>query len=153
MHETFTAVVGTVLNEPRRRRTASGDEIISFRMASNSRRLDRQSGEWVDGAKLYLTVTCWKRLVAGVGAAVAKGRPVIAYGTIRTNEYTTSDGEKRADLEMSAHAVGIDLARGWVTYQGPIRLGDNGQPIEIVQHDAPVGAEASPSLEVAPTAA
>lgn len=152
MHETFTAVVGTVLGDTRKRRTAAGDEVISFRMASNSRRLDRESSQWVDGAKLYLTVTCWKRLVVGVDGAIAKGRPVIVYGTIRTNEYTTPDGERRSDLEMVAHAVGIDLARAWVTYEGPIRINSAGEP-EAVQQLAAVTDEAAREAAQVPSAA
>ncbi|SEL64200.1 single-stranded DNA-binding protein [Rhodococcus maanshanensis] len=111
MYETHTAVVGTVITNPVKRPTNSGEEVLSFRMASNVRRQDRSTGEWTDGGTLYLTVTCWRRLVAGVGASLMKGDPVIACGQLRTNEYTTKDGVDRADLEMRASAVGPDLAR------------------------------------------
>jgi single-strand DNA-binding protein len=111
MYETHTAVVGTVITNPVKRPTNSGEEVLSFRMASNTRRQDRSTGEWTDGGTLYLTVTCWRRLVAGVGASLMKGDPVIACGQLRTNEYTTKDGVDRADLEMRASAVGPDLAR------------------------------------------
>ncbi|QCQ91714.1 single-stranded DNA-binding protein [Rhodococcus sp. SGAir0479] len=96
---------------PVKRETASGEEVMSFRMASNVRRRDRESGEWVDGGTLYLTVSCWRRLVQGVGASLMKGDPIIAHGELRTNEYRTRDGEPRTDLEMRASAVGPDLAR------------------------------------------
>ncbi|MFC7450848.1 single-stranded DNA-binding protein [Rhodococcus daqingensis] len=111
MYETHTAVVGTVVTNPVKRPTNSGDEVLSFRMASNARRQDRATGEWTDGGTLYLTVTCWRRLVSGVGASLMKGDPVIAYGQLRTTEYTTKDGVDRSDLEMRASAVGPDLAR------------------------------------------
>ncbi|RVW05031.1 single-stranded DNA-binding protein [Rhodococcus spongiicola] len=111
MYETHAAVVGTVITDPVKRETTSGEEVISFRMASNVRRRDRESGEWVDGGTLYLTVSCWRRLVQGVGASLMKGDPIIAYGELRTNEYRTRDGEPRTDLEMRAGAVGPDLAR------------------------------------------
>ncbi|WP_430333254.1 single-stranded DNA-binding protein [Rhodococcus sp. ACT016] len=111
MYETHTAVVGTVITDPVKRETGSGEEVMSFRMASNTRRRDRESGEWVDGGTLYLTVSCWRRLVQGVGASLMKGDPIIAYGELRTNEYRTRDGDPRSDLEMRASAVGPDLAR------------------------------------------
>ncbi|MFW0784583.1 single-stranded DNA-binding protein [Gordonia sp. CPCC 206044] len=119
MYETYTTVIGTVVSEPRRRQTNAGEEVISFRVACNSRRVDKRSQEWIDGPTLYLTVSCWRRLLAGVGGAIAKGRPVIAHGQIKTNEYTTGDGERRADLEMTATTVGLDLSRCVVAYQGP----------------------------------
>nr|WP_314144810.1 single-stranded DNA-binding protein [uncultured Rhodococcus sp.] len=111
MYEAQCAVLGTVITNPVKRSTPTGDEVLSFRMASNARRQDRNTGEWTDGGTLYLTVTCWRRLVRGVGASLMKGDPIIAYGQLRTNEYTNRDGVERADLEMRASAVGPDLAR------------------------------------------
>lgn len=111
MYETHGTVVGTVITDPIKRETTAGEEVMSFRMASNVRRRDRESGEWVDGGTLYLTVSCWRRLVQGVGATLMKGDPIIAHGELRTNEYRTRDGEPRSDLEMRATAVGPDLAR------------------------------------------
>ncbi|CCQ15944.1 Single-strand binding protein [Rhodococcus sp. AW25M09] len=111
MYEAQCAVVGTVITNPVKRSTPTGDEVLSFRMASNARRQDRATGEWTDGGTLYLTVTCWRRLVRGVGASLMKGDPIIAYGQLRTNEYTNRDGIERADLEMRASAVGPDLSR------------------------------------------
>lgn len=118
MYETFTTVIGTVINEPRRRLTQAGEEVISFRVASNSRRVDRATGEWVDGPTLYLSVSCWRRLLTGTSLAIAKGRPVIVHGSIKTNEYVTAEGQKRSDLEMTASALGLDLARCVVSYRG-----------------------------------
>ena len=118
MYETYSTVVGRVISEPRHNRTAGGDEVVSFRMVSNARRRDRNTGEWVDGHTLYLTVSCWRRLAAGVSGAIEKGRPVIVHGPIRTNAYTTADGENRQELEMVAESVGLDLARCVVEYRG-----------------------------------
>ena len=111
MYETHGTVVGTVITDPIKRETTSGEEVMSFRMASNVRRRDRESGEWIDGGTLYLTVSCWRRLVHGVGASLMKGDPIIAHGELRTNEYKTRDGEPRSDLEMRAASIGPDLAR------------------------------------------
>lgn len=111
MYEAQCAVVGTVITNPVKRATASGEEVLSFRMASNARRQDRATGEWTDGGTLFLTVTCWRRLVKGVGGSLMKGDPVVAYGQLRTNEYTTREGIERSALDMTASAVGPDLAR------------------------------------------
>jgi single-strand DNA-binding protein len=118
MYETYTTVIGTVVSDPRHRQTTTGEAVISFRVACNSRRIDKRTQEWIDGPTLYLTVSCWRRLLTGVSQAVAKGRPVIAHGQIKTNEYVTADGERRADLEMTATAVGLDLSRCVVSFHG-----------------------------------
>ncbi|MBJ8342390.1 single-stranded DNA-binding protein [Antrihabitans sp. YC3-6] len=118
MYEVNTAVVGTVITNPVKR-SANGEEVISFRMASNARRQDRGTGEWVDSGTLYLSVSCWRRLVAGVGASIMVGDPIVAYGQLRTNEYTSKDGVARSDLEMRASAIGPDLARCIVKIERP----------------------------------
>lgn len=111
MYEAVATVVGTVVTEPVKRDLPSGEQMISFRLASTARRLDRESGEWVDNGMLFLTVSCWRRLVAGVDASIRRGDPVIVQGQLRSNEYRTRDGAERRDLEMRAHTMGPDLAR------------------------------------------
>ena len=111
MYETHSTVIGTVITDPRRRTTNTGEEVISFRVASTVRYRVPGTDTWQDGATLYLTVSCWRRLVTGVGAAIGKGSPVIVHGMISTDEYVTEDGQDRSDLKMQAIAVGLDLAR------------------------------------------
>ena len=109
MFETPITVVGRIITDPRRR-VVAGQEVISFRVASNSRRRTTD-GTWEPGNSLFITVNCWGRLVTGVGAGLYKGAAVIAVGTVHTSEYEDRDGAKRSSLEMRATAVGPDLAR------------------------------------------
>lgn len=109
MFETPITVVGRIITDFRRR-VVGGQEVISFRVASNSRRRTAE-GDWEAGQTLYITVNCWGRLVTGVGAGLYKGAPIIAVGTVHTSEYEDRDGVKRSSLEMRASAVGPDLAR------------------------------------------
>lgn len=111
MFEANTTVIGTVVTHPVRRDLANGEQVVSFRMASNARRFDPSAGEWVDNGNLYLTVSCWRRLVTGVDRSLHRGDPVIAYGQLRSHEYRGKDGGERRDLEMRAVAVGPDLGR------------------------------------------
>lgn len=109
MFETPITVVGRIITDLRRR-VVGDQEVISFRMASNSRRRTGD-GAWEPGNSLYITVNCWGKLVTGVGAGLYKGASIIAVGTVHTNEYEDRDGIKRSSLEMRATAVGPDLAR------------------------------------------
>ena len=109
MFETPITVVGRIITDFRRR-VVAGQEVISFRVASNSRRRTAE-GTWEPGQTLYMTVNCWGKLVTGVGAGLYKGAPIIAVGTVHTSEYEDRDGLKRSSLEMRATAVGPDLAR------------------------------------------
>jgi single-strand DNA-binding protein len=145
MYETYTTVIGTAISDPRLRRTPAGEDVLSFRMACRPRRLDKRSGDWVDGPALYLTVSCWRRLIDGVAPVVAIGRPVIAHGQIKTNEYVAANGERRSDLEMTASAIGLDLSRCTVSYQSSARAGTSrSEPsTEASVGDRPVGGDAA----------
>jgi single-strand DNA-binding protein len=109
MFETPITVVGTIVNDLVRRQVG-GQEVIKFRVASNSRRRTAD-GTWEPGNSLFVTVNCWSRLVTGVGAALGKGSPVIVVGHVYTSEYDDRDGVRRSSVEMRATSVGPDLAR------------------------------------------
>ena len=118
MFETPFTVVGRIITDPRRRRVAD-QEVISFRLASNSRRRDAD-GNWEPGNSLYVTVNCWGKLVTGVGAALGKGAAVIAVGHVYTSEYEDKDGFRRSSLEMRATSVGPDVSKAIVKILDPI---------------------------------
>ena len=122
MFETPMTVVGRIVTDLRRR-VVGDQEVISFRVASNSRRRTGE-GAWEPGNSLYITVNCWGRLVTGVGAALYKGAPVIVSGVVHTSEYEDKDGVKRSSLEMRANAVGPDLARVVARIEQPPRPRD-----------------------------
>ena len=119
MFETPITVVGRIITDPRRR-VVGEQEVISFRVASNSRRRTAEGG-WEPGNTLYITVNCWGKLVTGVGAALYKGAPVIAVGTVHTSEYEDREGAKRSSVELRASAVGPDLSRAIVRIEQPAR--------------------------------
>ena len=93
MFETPLTVVGNIVNDPIRR-TVGDQEVLKFRVASNSRRRVAD-GTWEPGNSLFVTVNCWGRLVSGVGASLGKGSPVIVVGHIHTSEYEDRDGNRR----------------------------------------------------------
>ena len=109
MFETPLTVVGNIVNDPIRR-TVGDQEVMKFRVASNSRRRGAD-GKWEAGNSLFVTVNCWGRLVSGVGASLGKGSPVIVTGHVHTSEYEDRDGIRRSTLEMRASSVGPDLSR------------------------------------------
>lgn len=73
MFETPMTVVGRIITDPRRR-VVGDQEVISFRVASNSRRRTAE-GTWEPAHSLYVTVNCWGRLVTGVGAGLCTRVP------------------------------------------------------------------------------
>ncbi|OBG97655.1 hypothetical protein A5697_18460 [Mycobacterium sp. E3251] len=123
MFETPLTVVGHIVNNPERRQVGS-QEVIKFRVASNSRRRTADGG-WESGNSLFINVNCWGKLVTGVGAALGKGAPVIVVGHVYTSEYDDRDGNRRSSLEMRATSVGPDVSRAIVRIEKPGYTGPN----------------------------
>lgn len=113
MFDTPIMIVGNVLTAPEWRRTnKTGTLVANFRVASTSRRFDRENGRWIDGDSLRVRVTCWRKLAENVGASLAVGDPVMVIGRLYTRDWTDSENNLRTSFELDASAVGHDLARG-----------------------------------------
>ncbi|OBK18502.1 single-stranded DNA-binding protein [Mycobacterium asiaticum] len=136
MFETPFTIVGHVVTDLQRRQVGN-EELIKFRVASNSRRRTSDGG-WEPGNSLFVTVNCWGRLVTGVGAALGKGAPVIAYGHVYTSEYEDRDGNRRSSVEMRAIAVGPDLSRTIARIERPRYTGpapEQGPATDVTTND------------------
>ncbi|MDG4829078.1 single-stranded DNA-binding protein [Solwaraspora sp. WMMD1047] len=112
MFDTYVTIVGNVLTAPEWRRTQSNAMVANFKVASTARRLDRESGQWVDGNSLRVRVNCWRKLAEGVAVSVGVGDPVVVFGRMYTRDWTDEAGNHRTLYEMEAVAVGHDLSRG-----------------------------------------
>jgi single-strand DNA-binding protein len=144
MFETSLTVVGHIVNDLQRRKVGD-QELVKFRVASNSRRRTADGG-WEPGNSLFITVNCWGRLVTGVGAALGKGAPVIVVGHVYTSEYEDRDGNRRSSLEMRATSVGPDLSRVIVRIEKPGYTGPNVDP------GTPVAGPAAEAIDQGPEA-
>ena len=109
MFETPITVVGNIVTKPDRK-WVGDQELIKFRVASNSRRRTAD-GNWEPGNSFFVTVNCWGKLVTGVGAGLGKGDAVIVVGYVYTSEYEDREGVRRSSVEVRATSVGPDLAR------------------------------------------
>ncbi len=117
MFDTYVTIVGTVITTPEWRRTTTNQTLVAnFKVASHSRKFDRDSGRWVDGDSLRVRVNCWRRLAEGVSSSVMVGDPVLVTGRMYTRDWLAEDGQRRVSYELEAVAVGHDLARGRGTF-------------------------------------
>ena len=135
MNETTVTVVGNLVDDPRLRTTDSGVDVAGFRVASTSRRFDRDTRRWVDSASLFLSVTCWRALAGNAVASLRKGDPVVVTGKLATRTYE-KDGQVRSVCELEAVAVGPDLARGTAVFRrSPRPATGGGDPEGLEQQD------------------
>ena len=130
MNETTMTIVGNVVDDPRRRETKNGFAVTNFRVASTSRRYDREQERFVDNGTLFVTVTCWRAMAENVDKSIRKGQPVVVTGRYYQREYTV-DEQVRTAYELEATAVGHDLARGTSQFT---RVYQSGPPV-VVERD------------------
>jgi len=113
MFDTPVTVVGNVLTAPEwRRTTITGTFVVTFKVASTSRRFDKERGVWVDGASLRVRVVCWRRLGENVSVSVQLGDPVVVHGRLYSRDWTDDQGTRRTSYELDAISIGRDLAKG-----------------------------------------
>ena len=115
MYETVVTIVGNVVDNPRMRRTERGADVASFRLGSTARRFDRETGQWVDGNKVFVSVSCWRQLALNAVDSLRRGDPVVVSGRLSTREYE-KDGQRRSSFELEANALGHDLSRGTTVF-------------------------------------
>lgn len=109
MLDTTITVVGNLVDAPELRVTAGGASVCSFRLASTPRRFDRAENRWVDGATLFVRVSCWRQLADNVASSLTKGDRALVFGHLRQRSFETSEGERRVSFEIDAEAVGAEL--------------------------------------------
>jgi single-strand DNA-binding protein len=140
-------LVGNALTAPELRRTNSTNTLVaSFRVASTSRRYDKDSGRWVDGPSLRVRVTCWRRLAEGVKQCVVTGDPLVVTGRMYTRDWIGDDGQHRVSYELEAIAVGHDLSRGFSEFTRHRAAGATTM-VEDAESDARIGGEASVPID------
>jgi single-strand DNA-binding protein len=106
-------VVGTVTADPELRFTPSGAAVVNFTIASNSRKKDQRTGEWVDGDATFLRVNVWKDQAENIAESLVRGTRVIAHGLLKQRSFETKEGEKRTVFELEADEIGPTLR--WAT--------------------------------------
>lgn len=110
MSETIS-VSGLVATTPRYIVTADQLPIVSFRLASSTRRFDRATNRWVDGDTNWYTVTAFNTLATNVNASIHKGDRILLTGKIRVRDW--DNGERSGtSVEVEAEAMGHDLTWG-----------------------------------------
>jgi single-strand DNA-binding protein len=105
-------MIGTLTAAPELRFTPSGAAVVNFTVASNERRLDKDTGQWVDGDATFLRCNLWRQPAENVAESLDKGQRVIVTGQLKQRSYE-KDGQKRTAYELEVSEVGPSLK--WAT--------------------------------------
>ncbi|WP_019632480.1 single-stranded DNA-binding protein [Actinomadura atramentaria] len=112
---TEITLVGNLVDDPILRFTSTGRSVANFRVASTPRYPDRATGEWKDGATLFLTCNVWGTQGEHCAESLLRGTEVIVRGRLKQRSYETREGERRTVYEIEADVVGPTLRRATAT--------------------------------------
>src|SRR5258707_9407145 len=102
-------LVGNLGVEPEVRYSADGKPVLSFRVASNYRKRDAETRDWVDATNWY-RVTTFGRLAerlseqAGSGR-LTKGTRIIVWGRLEASGYLDRSNQPQPSLDVIADDV------------------------------------------------
>lgn len=91
----------------------AGDQVVAnFRIACTPRRLQRRTGEWVDGETQWYSVSAWRHLGEHCSRSLRRGDPVVVHGRLSQRSYINKSNVEVTALEIEAWLVGHDLGKG-----------------------------------------
>ncbi len=127
MYENHMALVGTVGSEPEHHVSDQGKSHMNFRFVSTERKMDRATGEWVDGNSNWFTVKAFGRLAQNTTLSLHKGDRIIVLGRLQLREWKT-DERRGVAIELLADAIGHDYNWGVGTLTRPNRTQASVEP-------------------------
>ncbi|MGG7079939.1 single-stranded DNA-binding protein [Bifidobacterium catenulatum] len=107
--ETVITIVGNLTADPELRTTSQGAQVAGFAVANTARVYNKQTGQYEDGAALFMRCSAWNGLAQHCAQSLAKGMRVIAQGRLRQHSYQAQDGTNRTVVELQVDEIGPSL--------------------------------------------
>jgi single-strand DNA-binding protein len=110
-------LVGNLGVEPEVRYSADGKPVVSCRVASNYRKRDAETRDWVDATNWY-RVTTFGRLAERLTEQISDGRltkgtRVIVFGRLEASAYMDRNNQPQPSLDVVADDILLaDMRRG-----------------------------------------
>lgn len=103
MSNPIITIVGRVGSDPE----AVGSNGIRFRVATNDRVKNDNTGQWEDRNTSWWTVKAWRTLADQSKSVIKKGMEVIIVGKIYEDTWTDKEGVKKSSYEINADSISV----------------------------------------------
>lgn len=130
--DAYVNVSGYVGADVELRDTKRGHPCATFRIGTTPR--VKRNGDWADGETTWTTVMCYRGLAENVASSVRRGEAVLVIGRLRTQRWTSADGQDNERMVLEATTVGHDLGKGTARFQRTERQPPGGEdPLEMAE--------------------
>lgn len=110
-----TTLVGTVGTDPTSGVLNDGRPFVNFRVAVNERRLDRSTGEWIEGEASWFDVSAYDALASNAASCVHKGDSLIVAGELQVRSWQ-NETRTGISVQLVARSMGHNLRFGTANY-------------------------------------
>lgn len=95
-------LIGRLTRDPEVRTFSTGGKVAKFGFAVNTRKKNKETGQWEDDP-VFLDVEAFNRGEMGrqadlIGDSLRKGHQIFIEGSLRLDQWTSQDGQKRSKL-------------------------------------------------------
>ena len=97
-------ILGNVTRDPESRTTTSGQQVVSFSVATSRRWKDKTSNELKEATEFHNCVA-WSNLAQTISSYVHKGSKVYVEGRIQTRSWDDPTGVKKYRTEIVAESL------------------------------------------------
>lgn len=108
----FITVVGNVGTEPVVRTHANNFRVTSFRLGTDNRGRNPDTGDWEKKSTNWYTIKVFNQLGLNAHASIRKGQRVFVAGHAKIDHYTREDGSTGIGIDVEAQFIGHDLLFG-----------------------------------------
>jgi len=93
--------IGNIVNDPEMRTTSGGQNVTSFRIATNRRWKNQSTGEFNEDSQFH-NIVAWGKLAEICSQYMTKGMKVYIEGRLTHRSWDDNQGQKRYSTEVVA---------------------------------------------------
>jgi len=97
-------LMGNLTRDPELKTLPSGMRTARVGLAITERWRDQATGDFKENT-LFLDIDAWDKQADFCGQHLTKGQPVLVEGSLKLDEWTTKEGEKRSKMRVRATAI------------------------------------------------
>ncbi|MFH1305695.1 MAG: single-stranded DNA-binding protein [Candidatus Omnitrophota bacterium] len=138
-------LMGNLTRDPELRYVPSGSAVANFTVAVNRAYKD-SNGEKKEDVS-FIRVVVWGKMAEICGEYLAKGRPVLVEGRLKSRTWEAQDGQKRSSMDVVAVSVQFLGGRGDASRQpatSAVQTGSENNKVASIDVDKEMGTDEVP---------